>query len=232
MTDQTAGAPGSQDAARQAGSDEITRPIEQCVQTIFPTPLAAYSWPDSEGLNRALADVVFAEEKRSPSLGRSNVGGWHSSNDFFNLPDPALERLRARVRSMILALTGAVMKPGQHRYSVVGWANVLRTGQYNSIHVHPNSTWSGVYYVTGNPPPADDAPNPGYSGKIEFIDPRPGASATYAVDNTMQQRVMMNPDAGTMIVFPSWLQHQVHPYFGRETRISIAFNVTVTDPNG
>ncbi|NJN46627.1 MAG: hypothetical protein HC808_09270 [Candidatus Competibacteraceae bacterium] len=31
-----------------------------------------------------------------------------------------------------------------------------------------------------------------------------------------------------MVVFPGWLQHQVHPYFGPGERITIAFNVIMT----
>jgi hypothetical protein len=35
-----------------------------------------------------------------------------------------------------------------------------------------------------------------------------------------------------MIVFPGWLQHFVHPYFGSGERISIAFNVSVLAHSG
>lgn len=207
--------------------EPLARPIQQCVQTIFPTPVAMHDWPDSEALNRALAEAILAEEAETPSLSRSNVGGWHSPMDWLTRPLPPQQRLMGRIRRMVGELTGIVMRPGRHRFSVEGWANVLRRGQYNSLHLHPNATWSGVYYVTGNPPPAEGEGSPEFSGKIEFTDPRPGASATYMIENTMQRRVMFNPGPGTMLVFPSWLQHQVHPYHGPVPRISIAFNVIV-----
>ena len=38
---------------------------------------------------------------------------------------------------------------------------------------------------------------------------------------------MMLPRAGMMVLFPSWLQHAVRPYRGTQTRISIAFNMSV-----
>lgn len=207
--------------------ERLSAPIERCVEMIFPTPIATHVWPDSDALNAALTDYVLAEEARSPSLGRSNVGGWHSANDFILRPVPCLEQLVTRARVMISELTRAMMKPTKGTFAMEGWANVLRAGQYNAIHVHPNSTWSGVYYVTGNPPPPDGAGDRAFSGKIEFVDPRPAASATYTVENVVQQRSMLNPGPGTMIAFPSWLQHQVHPYFGETPRISIAFNVVI-----
>ncbi len=207
--------------------ESLSAPIERCVQTIFPTPVAIHLWPDSEALNDELARLVREEEAKSPGLARSNVGGWHSEMGFLFRDAPPLKRLLARIRTMTAEMTRAMMKPGRHRFSVEGWANLLRRGQYNSLHLHPNSTWSGVYYVTGNPAPEAGA-SP-LSGKIEFVDPRPGASATYTVENAMQSRVTLSPAAGTMLLFPSWLQHQVHPYEGPGERISIAFNVLVTN---
>lgn len=206
--------------------ERLSGPVNQYVQMIFPTAVAVHPWPNSEALNAELRAYVLDQEARSPSLGRSNVGGWHSDNQFILRDEPCLQQLVTRIRVFIGELTKAMMKPTTQTMTIEGWANVLRHGQYNSIHVHPNSTWSGVYYVTGNPPPDRDG-NPEYSGKIEFIDPRPAASACYTVDNMMQRRTMLSPPAGTMIAFPSWLQHQVHPYFGDEARISIAFNVVI-----
>lgn len=207
--------------------EPLVRPIRDCIEMVFPTPVAVHYWPDSDTLNAELKALVLAEEAASPGLSRSNVGGWHSEMGFLFREEPALARLRARIERMTGEMTAALMQPGQRRFRVEGWANALRKGQYNSLHVHPNSTWSGVYYVTGNPPPAAGEGDAEFSGKIEFIDPRPGASATYSVENVMQRRCMVNPGAGAMILFPSWLQHQVHPYFGPDVRISIAFNVLI-----
>ncbi len=42
-------------------------------------------------------------------------------------------------------------------------------------------------------------------------------------------RQVIAPEPGMMVVFPSWLQHCVHPFFGKLVRISVAFNVVVVD---
>ena len=206
----------------------LARPIDQCVEMIFPTPVVLHDWPESTDLNSALREIILTEEQQSPGLSKSNVGGWHSDMGFVLRDDPPIRHLMERIRVMVGETTRLMMKPGNYKYAVDGWANVLREGQYNSIHVHPNSTWSGVYYVTGNPPPVPGKGSPEFSGKIEFIDPRPGASATYSVQNVMQRRCLLSPGPGAMILFPSWMQHQVHPYFGADVRISIAFNVQVS----
>ena len=80
----------------------------------------------------------------------------------------------------------------------------------------------GVYFVTGNPP-VDGHP---FSGKLELVDPRPGASLSYSERTRLYGRFLVNPQPGQLVVFPGWLQHQVHPYFGPAERISIAFNAT------
>ncbi len=215
---------------RQPPQDEpLAQPIERCVTTIFPTPIAMHNWPDSDALNAELTALVLAEEARSHGLARSNVGGWHSDMAFIRRPDPALRRLMSRINRMTREMTRLMMRPARHQVTVEGWANVLRHGQYNSLHLHPNSTWSGVYYVTGNPPPEPGTPGTDFSGKFEFVDPRPGASASYTVENKMQQRCLLNPGPGAMLLFPSFVQHLVHPYFGPGERISIAFNVLITN---
>ena len=195
---------------------------------VFPTPIATHQWPDSEELNAELKQLTLAAEQEGAGVARSNVGGWHSDMQFVHGEAPALRRLMGRVQRMAGEMTRAMMKPKQGQFTIEGWANLLRAGQYNALHLHPNSTWSIVYYVTGNPAPEGPGASDAFSGKIEFTDPRPGASATYTVENMMQQRCLLNPGAGAMIGFPSWLQHQVHPYFGPDVRISFAYNVLVT----
>ncbi len=214
-------------ADAEAPPERLAKPIGQCVQMIYPTPIALYVWPESERFNAELRDLVLAEEAETPGLRISNVGGWHSPLDFLTRPLPLQRRLVGRIHAMVGDLAEKMKQAEGRQLHVEGWANVLRKGQYNSIHVHPSSTWSGVYYVTGNPPPEEGAGSPEFSGKIEFVDPRPGAIATYAIDNILQSRSLINPPAGAMLVFPSWLQHLVHPYFGPGERISIAFNVLI-----
>jgi hypothetical protein len=45
----------------------------------------------------------------------------------------------------------------------------------------------------------------------------------------LEERPLIDPIPGVMVLFPSWLQHFVHPFFGKGERISIAFNVVTTE---
>jgi uncharacterized protein (TIGR02466 family) len=84
--------------------------------------------------------------------------------------------------------------------------------------------WSGVYYVDAGDPPNADRPK---SGAIEFLDPRAGAEMMAAPGLPFGETKSFIPETGQMIVFPSWLKHMVHPYWGDNDRISIAFNIRV-----
>lgn len=233
MTDHPA---STNPAASSADADSLTRPFGECLNNIFPTPLARHHWPNSDALNAELEALVLKlmTEDAGHDKAKSNVGGWRSNVQFINRDAPCLARLRARVHAMTVELTRAMMTtPGgrdqrERPYKLEGWANVLRKGGYNSLHVHPGCTFSGVYYVTAG---AADAPSPSVddiSGAIEFIDPRPAAIASVAPDSRMTRRSAFSPPAGAMIMFPSWLQHLVHPYAGDRPRISIAFNIKLT----
>jgi uncharacterized protein (TIGR02466 family) len=111
------------------------------------------------------------------------------------------------------------------------WANVNRSGHGNEFHSHPGGYWSGVYYV-------DDggiADDPSLGGELEFMDPRGPMPAIYAPHLAAAMPGGLKaganepviPKAGRLVMFPSWLLHQVRPYRGTAERISIAFNLTV-----
>ena len=40
--------------------------------------------------------------------------------------------------------------------------------------------------------------------------------------------VLVQPKPGMLVVFPAWLEHWVHPFYGRGERISIAVNIDIT----
>ncbi len=111
------------------------------------------------------------------------------------------------------------------QFGFEAWANVVRSGDFHSVHKHPNNMWSGVYYVAvGNPDPDRVA-----SGHIEFIDPRDAAGMVSLPGMHFSQRQVIPPQAGLMLIFPAWLKHYVHPYYGHGERISISFNIIVLD---
>jgi len=92
------------------------------------------------------------------------------------------------------------------------WVNLLRSGGHHSGHVHPHSTISGTLYVEV----------PSGSGAIRFEDPRlplmmaaPPRSGTF---------VTLEPRPGLLLMWESWLRHEVLAGAGRGERLSISFN--------
>ena len=99
------------------------------------------------------------------------------------------------------------------------WVNLLRGGGHHSAHIHPHSTISGSLYVEV----------PAGSGAIRFEDPRlpimmaaPQRSKDAAED--LQTFVTVEPRPGLLILWESWLRHEVLPGRGRGERLSISFN--------
>jgi uncharacterized protein (TIGR02466 family) len=208
--------------------------MEKQVAYIFPTPIGQYRIPDAEATNRELKRLILEREKRETSQVYSNAGGWHSRQDMLDWPDPAIGILRgwileavnhivAAMIEMARTTTGRTASPG--RLQVKGWANVSRSGDYHRIHNHPGSCWSGVYYVEAG----TDAPGYPLSGLLELLDPRPFTEMVSTPGEPFGQKAIIKPEAGMMVLFPSWLYHFVNPYFGEGERISVSFNVSAVE---
>ena len=99
------------------------------------------------------------------------------------------------------------------------WVNVMPRGVAHSLHLHPLSVVSGTYYVRV----------PRGAPGLKFEDPRldrfMGAPARRA-DATASSRswVVMPAAAGGLLLFESWLRHEVVANTAATSRISISFN--------
>jgi uncharacterized protein (TIGR02466 family) len=99
------------------------------------------------------------------------------------------------------------------------WINILKPGGTHTGHIHPHSAVSGTYYVSV----------PEGSSALKFEDPRLGLmmAAPAKKPNAPQQAqsfVYLDPAPGTLILFESWLRHEVPPNQSRQDRISVSFN--------
>lgn len=199
--------------------------MELEVTPAFPTFIGRLRLPDADAMNSDLLALILAEEAQYASAGQSNIGGWHSRPDFLNKPDPAVSSFKTwltwALRRMIDATTGA--NAFQGGLSAYAWATVCRNGAYHAPHSHPDSAWSGVYYVD---PGSENADRP-LSGMLELLDPRAGADAVTAPGDPYGEPFRVRPEAGLLVVFPSWLYHWVHPYTGQRPRVAISFNANI-----
>jgi uncharacterized protein (TIGR02466 family) len=199
--------------------------MELEITPAFPTPIARVQLPDTEAMNEELRALILTEESEYPSLGRSNIGGWHSRPDFLHREDDHVAALTSWIiwalRQMVRGTTGRNAFTGT--LSISAWATVCRAGAYHAPHSHPDSAWSGVYYVDSG----SEQPDRPLSGMLEFLDPRAGAEAVTAPGDLYGEPFRIRPQSGELVMFPSWLYHWVHPYAGITPRIAISFNATV-----
>ena len=99
------------------------------------------------------------------------------------------------------------------------WINILKPGGVHTSHIHPHSAISGTYYVSV----------PKNSSALKFEDPRLGFMMAAPpkkekAPREAQSFVYLDPAPGTVVLFESWLRHEVPPNQAREDRISISFN--------
>jgi uncharacterized protein (TIGR02466 family) len=204
--------------------------LEIALRGLFATPVAAIRLPDAEARNARLRAAILAHREAFPSIQSSNAGGWHSERDLLEWAGPDANEIVAIAKSAATRLTsdrdGQPVKP---RWSAQAWANVNAPGDGNICHYHPGSFWSGTYYVDDGGCAAD----PSLGGAFEMLDPRGAAPAMYAPafkfagedGRSAGSAESITPAAGLMVLFPSWLHHQVRLYRGSALRISIAFNL-------
>jgi uncharacterized protein (TIGR02466 family) len=92
------------------------------------------------------------------------------------------------------------------------WVNLLKSGGQHSGHIHPHSIVSGTFYVEA----------PAGSGAIRFEDPRlPLMMAAPPRPDTF---ATVEPRPGLLLMWESWLRHEVLPGTGKGERLSISFN--------
>lgn len=99
------------------------------------------------------------------------------------------------------------------------WINILPTGGLHTSHLHPHSVISGTTYVS----------MPEGTSAIKYEDPRSArmmAAPTRTADAPRELRsfVYAEPAVGDVLLWESWLRHEVPMNNADEERISVSFN--------
>lgn len=189
---------------------------------VYPTRVLSYVYDNVKNLNKELRKIILDREKSTPGLLYSNRGGYHSSNDLLHWDYPCIKTFTDMIHEISerMARINGLKENTTVDLSLAAWANVMRDGNYHLLHNHPNNYWSGCYYVSvGNPDR-----NVPYNSFLELVDPRPAAVMIHS-DAIVTPRYHFQPTDGMILIFPSFLEHLVHPFKGTGERISIAFNV-------
>jgi len=182
----------------------------------FPTPIyiADIKHPT---LNQELERDIVAWSKQDKGITRTNVQGWHSTTNMHELPQ------FKKLVDMLYACQKTIYEQEHYESEpFLGnmWANINPPGGYNQSHLHPNSLFSGAYYVKAQP----------NSGRLSLMDPRPGVQQCMPnrkkgkLPRELWRETYYDPIPGRLIMFPSWMWHKVEPNKSNDIRISVSFN--------
>ncbi|MEM6625215.1 MAG: TIGR02466 family protein [Pseudomonadota bacterium] len=206
--------------------------MSDAITSLFATHIYSADLPNADDLNADLAAacLMLAEEDAAGEA-------WCVDNDYDGYTSYAsLNDLRTRTTAFETLANELDKHANQFaealNFDMSGqtlvldsyWVNVLNPGAMHSGHIHPHSVLSGTYYVQV----------PDCAGALRFEDPRLVAMMAAPTPRSdapeaFQRFVYRQPSAGRVMMWESWLRHEVTPNNCDELRISLSFNYALAD---
>lgn len=207
--------------------------VRVSVSGAFAVPFGRARLDACEKFNQRLEELFLARESdeyRNPTpshVPQSEL--FESRFNLFSWPDACVQELRRFVldgvaQTVISATSSTPQQLAKCKFQNHTWFHITRYAGSFVAHNHPLASWSAVYCVRAGEVRAYP------SGVLRFFDPRDGANA-YVDHGNDQLRpayglrpleVQLAP--GDLVVFPSYLFHEVSPFYGGDCRITVATN--------
>jgi len=199
------------------------------LETFFPTHIytAALQRSGSRKLNRQLlaeSRQLRADDTAGRRWSAKNYpAGYTSYGTAHRLQrlSPTFAALEQKLQVHIDAFAAAVDWDlvGRRLAMTDCWVNIMEQHATHGLHLHPAATLSGTYYVQV----------PAGAPGIKFEDPRldrfmaapPRRARARAANRAW---VTLPAVAGRLVLFESWLRHEVVTHVGKGERVSISFN--------
>ena len=184
------------------------------IEKFFPTFIYA---KDVQLNNNQLTQDIINWSNQDKGVSKTNYKGWHSTTDMADKPE--YQQLITELMKMQKEVYDNAHIDRHPRLGNM-WANINPPDGMNQPHVHPNSLFSGVYYVKSQPK----------SGRLKIYDPRPGIQYSMPIrkpgnpGKDLWREAYIDPIPGRIIMFPAWLWHSVEPNESNDIRISVSFN--------
>jgi hypothetical protein len=158
-------------------------------------------------------------------LGQSLRGGTQTPDNLFGAGHPLIEKLRLRIDQAVARYIAGLEEDARHpflsrrgqgfRYAG-SWSSRLRDCGFHVNHLHPMGWISSCYYVAVPDAVKDESARQGW---IKFGEP----SFEVALKNPVRRAIQ--PVAGRLVLFPSYMWHGTIPFHDRCDRTTIAFDV-------
>jgi uncharacterized protein (TIGR02466 family) len=205
----------------------------------FAVPIGHASLENCARLNGELEQLFLARETpeyRNPAPSHSPQAEMFESRvDLFTWTEPCIQELRKFMLESVFRVAMSTSQTAQQEFSRLHlnnhtWFHITRRNGYFVAHNHALASWSAVYCVNEGV----DAAGASTGGLLRLFDTRTGADAYLDRANQQLRQPFIVGDlelqlrAGQLVVFPSYLFHEVTPYYGASTRITVASNCWFT----
>lgn len=199
------------------------------IETLFVTKVYRAELPETKAtrlnadLERACWSIAEDDEAGQRWCEKNGYPGYTSYASLDDLPwrVPVFEELLKQLNSHVAAFAKELEFDLKGRKLELDslWINILPPGGIHTSHIHPHSVVSGTYYVT----------IPDGASALKLEDPRlgfmmaaPPRKAKAKLEN--RQFAYMAPKPGTILLWESWLRHEVPMNAADSERISVSFN--------
>ena len=199
------------------------------IELLFPTqiyqsrPAGAKAQRLRDDLERACLAIADGDKAGQAWCSEHAYAGYTSYGSLDDLVwrDPVIADLAAMLDTHVATFARSLdFDLGARKLALDSlWVNILAPGGMHAGHIHPGSVISGTYYVA----------LPDGAAGLKFEDPRlqqmmasPPRRARSAQHN--KSFVEVAPKPGTILLWESWLRHEVPPSRAKRNRISISFN--------
>ncbi len=197
--------------------------------SFFPTlvyagPLQRTAWRKfNNQLLRECTQLRYDDESGQRWSKKNYPGGYTSYNSVSRMHQvsPTFAALQKKLNRHVNAYVKSLELDMEGRELAMTdcWVNIMPAQVVHSWHLHPLSTISGTYYVQ----------TPKGSSGLKLEDPRldrfmaaPPRKANCRPEN--KPWIVVPAEAGNVVLFESWLRHEVPPNLGIKERVSISFN--------
>lgn len=180
------------------------------VKSYWETPIYTRQYEDSEEDQKHLQTLVEAKMADMKASGVENIADE-------NVNISAFPTMLDRFKLAFDALCELYDHPKNYNMNDLNIINPMKFGEFKSVHSHDIIDAFAVFYIS-----VGDSEG----GKIRLYDPRWQNKKAFV---SKKPYIEIQPTNGLLIAAPYYVWHEVTPYLGSETRISLVCNMTFNE---
>jgi len=165
-----------------------------------------------DNLNKEILNELDTHKSQKKYRKRSNRGGFQTEIESRYIKN-------CLIQQSFFMLKRAYELPDCRAY-IDAWINENKKGDYNNLHSHIGSNYSGTYYVSV----------PEKDGELVFKrDPAVLWTRNQEIvsNNETSNTWILRPQNNMFILFPSHIEHMVVPHGEAKPRVSVSFNISL-----